>query len=1456
MSMGQKLGEIPAQTKIAGATVASSLGLGTLGAIMFADWRPYFVAFLVMVILGAAAWFSTRFWERAKKKRDAKRFSEDLDDGLGDDAGGSGADKAEQENLRRKFLEGVTEYQRAGISVYDSPWLVLVGPPSAGKSVLLQKCGLVDAKDLQQGVGGTRGMNWWFIDAESNGESIHSVVLDMAGAVFMDQRQEGRWETFLQFLKRHRKYEPLNGVMLVVSVQDLLGKTPEQLATEGGQVRNQLEKIRAQLDIRFPVWVIVTKCDLIDGFKEFTEAIDRAGAGQMLGWSKPGKLDAPFDPKGVKEFIDGIVERLRVFRTKTLADMVMGPPTGDRQADRSDTLFGLPGSFAELGASLQKYLEIVFARKKISTAPPFMRGIYFTSSERKGASISKALKELGIQPVEEQWPDRSFFNKDVFGQKVFRETLLVTTADSVDRMRRSRKVAAYVTGMVAALVLAGLSVWSFFGVSRTIGNVTGFYTQLREAWPKLETVDWKGNGAEELHISDQLAKPCSSLADVLQKSAEYSGERVRTPLVFFPIRLFAGDVGMNAERAAIHRELVSRTLLRPVLQKSLDALGKRSTWSVESFDQIDRLKHAGDALVQIVHFGNLMETSAASGSAPPSIDPPIRLRPLLEFLKDQGDPIAADWLKTDQADRLGVLLVGAPASASGPAVAGALTQANVAQYRSSLDSVKVTVALDAFRQEVASEIAGQSGLLLKITELDAAVKGAVAAPDAFAKLVTSSVDSLESYNKFGKDWIEQSAALGAKVDDAQDRSAKLKVSANWLTDFSGFMDDLGREYTAVDHEVDAVSIDLASKNGVPPGSIDTLKAWKAAIRPENKALDVSGAAAKKNDASTLLQRCLAYVSRVDPKAETSAIQYAKMMAAEVGSALSDKPEDKLGAPGDSLVWNREEADKRADGILRDRQSMIDGVRVRGATWPLPSEGTNTSFATRAADQCLAGLRIVKRRYVGVQLEQYVSRLSKAGAGLKDAVAKNITPPHIEGLPMSRLEHDGGGNIAAEYCPDALVGFLGGWEGVRTSICPETAPDLPRAGPSEAPIVDSSAIASSCVTARQAVKDYRDAAWKYWNTDIVDKLGVSEGVASWKDYQAELNKLMRPGAGRAACDSLAKILEMRDKCIAALKGDAPDKQWKWDAYSKANLEGTVRSCLEWLGLWGALPADSVAARTQLNAPSSPGANYMALCDLPYWHQLALKGLTTLNTDVSGELGGKCSEFQQKAGMPLMRGAIRPLEVADRERIRDLACMLKTSAPKPGETGGSHSLVRPRAAGPACALEQAASDLDRAGGTGCSNVTPEACRLAQMLAAGIKLTIQPSNKLTPEQASHLITGTYPDLAVAAANRPPGGFKLATEMVTIDCPATQPIVFEFSNEGGKVQLNLTPWHFLSLIAAGGVGGDGTTYDIYIPDVTRCDAFTAGTGTPPNLALAVKITVQGSDKLPLDKDWPMAAK
>jgi hypothetical protein len=54
----------------------------------------------------------------------------------------------------------------------------------------------------------------------------------------------------------------------------------------------ELVFIKRNLNVRFPVYVMVTKCDLLEGFQGFLDNFtDPISQRQMFGWSNPDPLD-------------------------------------------------------------------------------------------------------------------------------------------------------------------------------------------------------------------------------------------------------------------------------------------------------------------------------------------------------------------------------------------------------------------------------------------------------------------------------------------------------------------------------------------------------------------------------------------------------------------------------------------------------------------------------------------------------------------------------------------------------------------------------------------------------------------------------------------------------------------------------------------------------------------------------------------------------------------------------------------------------------------------------------------------------------------------------------------------------------------------------------------------------------------------------------------------------------
>src|SRR5690606_37851226 len=80
---------------------------------------------------------------------------------------------------------------------------------------------------------------------------------------------ESRWISFLKRIRRYRHYRPINGVILALSAENLLNDTADQTMEKAAHIARQFHLARQTLQIRFPVYVLVTKSDLIAGFSPF-----------------------------------------------------------------------------------------------------------------------------------------------------------------------------------------------------------------------------------------------------------------------------------------------------------------------------------------------------------------------------------------------------------------------------------------------------------------------------------------------------------------------------------------------------------------------------------------------------------------------------------------------------------------------------------------------------------------------------------------------------------------------------------------------------------------------------------------------------------------------------------------------------------------------------------------------------------------------------------------------------------------------------------------------------------------------------------------------------------------------------------------------------------------------------------------------------------------------------------
>ena len=99
------------------------------------------------------------------------------------------------------------------------------------------------------------------------------MLIDTAGRyTTQDSDAEGRpqeWLAFLDLLKKNRPKQPINGVLVAISLEDLIDGDAggaDRACRRGPQARST--NCTSSLKVDFPVYVLFTKADLVAGFIE------------------------------------------------------------------------------------------------------------------------------------------------------------------------------------------------------------------------------------------------------------------------------------------------------------------------------------------------------------------------------------------------------------------------------------------------------------------------------------------------------------------------------------------------------------------------------------------------------------------------------------------------------------------------------------------------------------------------------------------------------------------------------------------------------------------------------------------------------------------------------------------------------------------------------------------------------------------------------------------------------------------------------------------------------------------------------------------------------------------------------------------------------------------------------------------------------------------------------------
>src|SRR5262249_2480030 len=302
-------------------------------------------------------------------------------------------------------------------------------------------------KGALRGVGGTRNCDWWFTD--------EAVFLDTAGRYTTQDSDSDSdsagWSEVLALLRKYRQRRPINGVILTISAYDLMTQGDSAREAHVEAVHRRLRELYRELRIQLPVYLMVTKCDLVAGFTEYFDDLTQEARAQVWGVTFSYEQTLSGEATGAfSEEFERLVGRLNTRLFARLGE--------DRSVRRRTQVFACPQQMAALRDLLSQFASEVFDATRLEQQI-LLRGVYFTSGTQEGTPIDRLLgaigRRFGVAAEAVAAPagrGKAYFVERLLKEVMIGESGLAGLNRRLEIQKAAGQVGAYVaTGLVALL---------------------------------------------------------------------------------------------------------------------------------------------------------------------------------------------------------------------------------------------------------------------------------------------------------------------------------------------------------------------------------------------------------------------------------------------------------------------------------------------------------------------------------------------------------------------------------------------------------------------------------------------------------------------------------------------------------------------------------------------------------------------------------------------------------------------------------------------------------------------------------------------------------------------------------------------------------------------------------------------------------------------------------------------
>ena len=421
------------------------------------------------------------------------------------------------------------------------PWYLVLGAPNVGKKSVIKNLGLHYSRPEHFGEEAVNYINqfpdyeWWF--------SEQGVFVDAMGAE--NESSANTWKRFLKLLRRERKNKPLNGILLVFNLSDLVLYSNKSRQDFIQDICTYIRDIHQKFKSLVPVYVVFNKCDLVEGFMEFFNDLSKEELRQVWGMSLP--LENCNELQYVQRFFENEYNAL----IAQLRKRVMWALDTERSIRGRELINAFPQQMQLLKRPIENFISELFGSTRYHNALQ-LRGVYFTSCDQQEGEpydfvLQAMSKKFQLVPPKFERPSRlgeCYFLRTLFFDIMLPESHLLGDSERSKRIRR----AAYRTLLLSCPALV---------IFATVGMYVGYQENLSNLNQVDQYIQYYNEAQTNVKQGDDSLLSVLSVLNPL-KNASLLYSKHEWGLHFLYVSQLIGGTINDALQRTLHSEFLPR----------------------------------------------------------------------------------------------------------------------------------------------------------------------------------------------------------------------------------------------------------------------------------------------------------------------------------------------------------------------------------------------------------------------------------------------------------------------------------------------------------------------------------------------------------------------------------------------------------------------------------------------------------------------------------------------------------------------------------------------------------------------------------------------------------------------------------------------------------------------------------------------------------------------------------